>query len=391
MKILYISNTAFFDADLGFIKAQNEINDFYCLINIPTYGRNATAIRIAPNFKKAGIYSASSFKEFEVFKDYLNLDKTFIIYRTSKKVFEPSNLQLQREIIKFTTQLKPNIIHLNNFLDFNFLYFLVKNKIKTLQTIHDPFPHSGENSLRKRMIRRINYFFISKKVLLNKSQKENFLKKNKINEKSVFISSLGTYDYLKLFKKSEIKHENSNMILFFGRISPYKGIEELCNAVLDLSLEIPTIQLTVAGAGDFWFDITPFQNHPNFQFINRYITLEEMVELFENARFIVCPYRDATQSGVVLSALGLNKPVIATDIGGIPEIIENKRNGLLIKPNDLEMLKKAIKELFTNNTLLDSLEKQISQSNKDGITSWERIVHNLQIFYNTVYNENHTN
>lgn len=391
MKVLYLSTTSFFDADLGFLKAQNKKNDFHYLINIPTYGRSATALNITTDFKEAGIYPATEFEEFQQFKDYLNLEKTYVIYRTSKKTLSLSNLSLQKEIVKFIIGLNPEIIHLNDFVDFNFLYLLIKKRFPIVQTIHDPFPHSGSNSLKEKLIAEVNNFFIKKRILLNSSQSESYIIKNKVKKDDIYISRLGTYDYLEIFQKNLENNERSNQILFFGRISPYKGIEELCRVILELIPDFQDLRLIIAGSGDFYFDIQPYAKNPNFEIINRYITIEEMVRLFHESKFLVCPYKDATQSGVILSAFGLNKPVVATNVGGIAEVIEDQKTGLLVAPDNHDALKEKIKALLVNPELLDHLQNEIKDSKLKGKNNWTTIVDDLQKFYYSIINENYTN
>ncbi len=62
----------------------------------------------------------------------------------------------------------------------------------------------------------------------------------------------------------------------------------------------------------------------------------------QRAAVIVCPYTDATQSGVIMTAYALGKPIIATDVGGIPEIIDNGSTGILVPPRDSHKLSEAI-------------------------------------------------
>lgn len=390
MKVLYLSNTFFFDADLGFLRAQNRKNDFYYLINVPTYGRSATALNFRTVNKESGIYSAAEFEEFQIFKDFVNIEKSYVIYRTSKKTLSSSNLSLQKEIVKFIFDLNPEIIHLNDFVDFNFLYLLIKNRIPIVQTIHDPFPHSGANSFKNKLTTIVNNYFVKKRILLNSSQAESYIFKNRLKKDDIYISRLGTYDYLEIFQKKPYINKTSNKILFFGRISPYKGIEELCQIILELIPDFRDLKLVIAGSGDFYFDIKPYEKNPNFEIINRYITIEEMVQLFQETKFLICPYKDATQSGVILSALGLNKPVVATNVGGIAEVIEDQKTGFLVEKDNHDALKEKLKELLANPELLINIERGIKDSKLNGKNNWSTIVENLQKFYNSLINENYT-
>jgi glycosyltransferase involved in cell wall biosynthesis len=71
------------------------------------------------------------------------------------------------------------------------------------------------------------------------------------------------------------------------------------------------------------------------------------MELIRKAKFIVCPYRDATQSGVLMTAMAMHKCVVATNVGSFPEYIQDDYNGLLSFPNPIDLalnLNKALKD-----------------------------------------------
>ena len=78
----------------------------------------------------------------------------------------------------------------------------------------------------------------------------------------------------------------------------------------------------MAGGGKFHFDVSEYEALDYIGIRNRFIPDDEMVALIKNCAFMVCPYTDATQSGVIMSAFAFNKPVIATDVGGLPEMVK---------------------------------------------------------------------
>lgn len=372
--------------DLSLVKEMfDSNNNFFYLIDVPNYARNSTALNLNQNKKKAGIYPAYEFPEMNEFSEFLDLRRTFIIYRTSKKTYSWSNLFLQIGVSKKIKFLKPDIIHCNNFLSFNFLYFLISNKIEKVITVHDPLPHSGESSNYVKIRRKVNLMFFNSVILLNRKQSAEFIKATDFPSTNVYYSRLGAYTYLKKYQpKSENINTGSNSILFFGRISPYKGIDDLLQAVDIIKNEIPDVLLNLAGKGDFWFDISKYKNSKNFVFINRYITTPELVELIKKSKFIVCPYKDATQSGVVMTAFGLNKPVLATRVGGLSEMIEHNKTGILVDPNNLDELVLGIKNLLLNNKLLTEMEENIKYVMNHGEISWPIIASNLQKTYTEI-------
>lgn len=97
--------------------------------------------------------------------------------------------------------------------------------------------------------------------------------------------------------------------------------------------------------------------------LNRYIPNEELVTLIQESKFVVCPYLDATQSGVLMTSYALNTPVIATSVGAFPEYIEQNVTGMLIPVNDPAKLADAIKLALQNN-FYETMEESISNKNK---------------------------
>lgn len=372
MKVLYISMPPFLDVDLSLVNHLSDYCDVYYLMDLPPYYKNSSALRIDKLNTTNGIIKAAEYSELHKFSNFIALEKWSVINRISPKKYALRNLKLQSQITSFIDKLNPDIIHCANFLDGNFYYFLFKNKRKIVVTVHDPFPHSGESNFRKSSIRRINYKSIENIILLNAVQKDEFVKKTSGMFTSVFVSSLGIYEYLRIYKAQE-RESKTFKILFFGRISPYKGIDTLLCAFEGLLKKYDNIELTIAGNGKFWFDITPYRENPSINFINRYVPNEELVELLTSASVVVCPYKDATQSGVVMSAFALGKPVVGTRVGALPEMIEHNVTGVIVPPDDANALEEAIKELIESPALLAAMHTNIKNKYENGAKSWKDI------------------
>ena len=70
---------------------------------------------------------------------------------------------------------------------------------------------------------------------------------------------------------------------------------------------------------------------------------------------MVCPYIDATQSGVVMSAFALNKPVVATKVGALPTMVKNGQYGTIVPPKDVATLASAINTLIENPQKIEAM------------------------------------
>jgi glycosyltransferase involved in cell wall biosynthesis len=384
MRLLYYTKPPFFDYDLPYLSEQkSNIKDIYTIIDLPPYFLQSSLLNIHTQIPNSGIYKASLCKEFKIFKDTLNLDKTYIVNRINKKVLNIPNLILNVKLFLFIWKLRPTIIHSSIFYDFQelLLYFFRK---KTILTVHDPFPHSGENNLRKTIFRKVGFRLLNNFVLLNEIQKTQFVKSNKMECKNVYTSKLGIYTAYNLYSNSYYEKLPLKYILFFGRISPYKGINILLDAMKKVHQIHPEVHIIIAGNGKYYFDKTKYENLHYVEFRNRYIPNEELVELIKGSLFIVCPYIDATQSGVIMTSYAFCKPVIASNVGGLSEMVIDKVTGILIEPNSIIDLEKAINQLLIDDETLHIMEKNILNHFHFGDRGWDKISKELMEIYRKI-------
>lgn len=118
-----------------------------------------------------------------------------------------------------------------------------------------------------------------------------------------------------LLKVSDIS--NGVKLLFFGSINIYKGLDLLIDAIENLYADgIKNVSLTIAGQGNAWNDCQKrIKHHDLFNLNIRFVDNDEIPDLFSSHHFLVLPYRDATQSGPLLTSLFYGLPIIAPKFG----------------------------------------------------------------------------
>jgi glycosyltransferase involved in cell wall biosynthesis len=162
-------------------------------------------------------------------------------------------------------------------------------------------------------------------------------------------------------------------LLFFGRIEQYKGLRYFIDAVKVLNAHGVSVKGIIAGTGH---DLEQYRSGIEadgaFELIDRYIGDDEIPSLFGRANVVVLPYTDATQSGVVAMALRYGRPVVATDVGSIGEVVRDGYNGLLVPPRDVSALTNAIQQLVQNQGLAASMARNATQLATTEL-SWETI------------------
>ena len=146
--------------------------------------------------------------------------------------------------------------------------------------------------------------------------------------------------------------ERLNYLLFFGFIRAYKGLDLLIKAFADQRFRSYPLKMIVAG--EYYEDDKPYidliEENGLREFViqsNDYVPDEDVRNYFCAADLIVQPYKSATQSGVTQIAYHFNKPMLVTDVGGLPEMIPDGKVGYVVRPDPAEIAN-AILDFYEN-------------------------------------------
>lgn len=387
MKVAIITNTCYEEiVPLTKYLSKKITVDLYTVIS--SRGSGVSLLFEDPKFlqnKQKGTFQCNKENFSKVFQSYIDDKfKIFVLYFKSLAYLHPTNLFTALKVSKIIKEKRYDLIHFNVLTPLVFIIKILLKDIPSVITIHDPVPHTGEDNINK----KFNNFFIKRfsniplifhsKYSLNLfSDKYQSLDNHRFN-----YIPFGIHEWISYY--NENIHTKKNSILFFGRISPYKGIKYLIEAGKIASEKIENIKITIAGKGQFDFDVSELYNDSRFKIINRYIENQELARLIASHSVIVCPYTDATQSGVLMSAYAFNKPVIATRVGNFPNIIRDNLTGFLVSPKNSIKLAEAIIKIFSTPNLINKMEKNITQDNNVGINSWQSIAQKTYKVYRSV-------
>ena len=383
MKILYLSTPSFADCDIPLVRAmQSKGHDVTYLLMLAPHNLQYTIIDIKKKYPRTGVFPSSVYPELKAFDGYIDMDKFFVANRTSNKRYSLSYWKKTLAIYRFIRKNKFDIIHTPCLFGLiRMLFYFAGCKVVT--TIHDPFPHTGEKNRTSIQNRKIAVRYSKGIILLNSRQKDEFCSFYNVSPNRLCINKLGVYENIALMA-SDVKTLKKNNILFFGRISPYKGIEYLCKAMEIVRKEVPDATLTIAGSGKLYFDIKPYLTEGYIDLQNRFIQTHEIATLLRQCAICVCPYIDATQSGVIMTSFALSKPVIASNVGGLAEMIDKGKSGLLVEPKNPIVLANAIIKLLKNPNDLKRMEAYITESYYQGKNSWSSIADTYINFYSRI-------
>ncbi len=173
--------------------------------------------------------------------------------------------------------------------------------------------------------------------------------------------------------EDDVSRYEPGTFLFFGRIQPYKGLRYFLDAGDILHSRGHRFRLVVAGTGsDLEQQRKRIASPAWIELIDRYISTAEVPELFRRAMGVVLPYTDATQSGVSAMAFAFARPVIATSVGDVPDVVIDGQTGLIVPPRDGKALADAMEKLLLDRRLRDSLATGAARSAKERL-SWPHI------------------
>ena len=228
-----------------------------------------------------------------------------------------------------------------------------KNKAtKCIALAHNILPHEkriGDRRLSKYFIKAMDGFLVLSESVKKDLESFNF-------KKPVRISSHPLYDHFgELLKREEALRilqldTDYNYLLFFGFIREYKGLDLALKALASTKLKDLKLKLIVAG--EFYSEAKSYHDLVNklsisdrVIFHSDFISDSLVPAYFSAADLIVQPYKDATQSGVTQIAYHFNKPILVTNVGGLPELVPHKKAGY-VSSLDTEEIASYILDFF---------------------------------------------
>lgn len=217
------------------------------------------------------------------------------------------------------------------------------------------------------------------------------MSKSVLNDLSTFTSSLKKkflpHPVYNIFgdsvskKEARVKlniAENDKLILFFGFIRSYKGLDLLIEAMNEPEMKELNVRLLIAG--EFYEDSKPYLdriselNGENRFILNTsFISKEDVKYYFCAADLVVQPYKSATQSGITQIAYYFGRPMLVTNVGGLAEIVADKRVGYVTERN-ARSIASAISDFYTNNRESAFSQNALADSEK---FSWKTFTNGI--------------
>ena len=260
-----------------------------------------------------------------------------------------------RRLVSQIREFNPDVIHYQGTHLWFDLALPWLRRYPLVFTVHDIRPHPGDRLSQKTPQWIENFARRQAGELIVHSQYTRNLLLREL-PRAAERTSVSPHIQIGEAPPSSKAQEEENLILFFGRIWEYKGLEYLIRAEPLITAKVPSARFFIAGEGEDFARYLNMRVHPDrFVVHNEYIPEDRAADYFRRASVVVLPYIEASQSGVIPMAYSAGKPVVATTVGGLPEMVEDGRTGYLVPPRDSAQLAEAVNKLLLDHSLRRSM------------------------------------
>ena len=287
-----------------------------------------------------------------------------------------------------------HIVWFNKFIYFDRTFMNVYYKMlgkKLIHTAHniDQQERDGKSNVFNRFTLKIMYNLLDHIFVHTDKMKKQLMERFQVDEKKISVIPFGINDTVPLTalstKQAREKlglNNTDKVILFFGNIAPYKGLEYLLMAMPILRENIEQVKLIIAGriknCNSYWRQIQSIKRNSNLENViiekTEFIPEEDVEIYYKAADVLILPYRHIFQSGVLFLSYNFGLPVIATNVGSLREDILDGEIGYLCQPENPADLAEKIIQYF-DSSLYENIEK-----NRNGIImyakekySWDKV------------------
>ncbi len=200
-----------------------------------------------------------------------------------------------------------------------------------------------------------------------------------ISEEKIELIPNGV-DFSKIKDSTVIRQKNK--VLAVGRLNSQKGLEYLLQAWPDILKSVPDAQLVIVGEGDMRGELESMIDNLKIQdsvVLKGNKSHKEVLLEMQEASVFVLPSLAEGQGIVFIEAQMCGLPVIGTNVGGIVDIIQNNKNGLLIKPRSAEVITKAVISILTDDELANNLRQNALKTVRQ--YDWKLIIDKIEHMY----------
>lgn len=321
-------------------------------------------------------------------------------------------LSYYSRLIRYSFKTESKLFHilwLNKFTHFdrsllNLFYKMTGKKIVfTAHNINEK-ARDGKDNLLNRMTLKVMYRLVDHIIVHTKKMKSELVNAFDVEPKKITVMNFGLNDFIRdsaltcIEAREKVGLGRSRLLLFFGQIAPYKGLEYLINALAEVKEKDENVRLIIAGKvkrgyETYWRQIEELiialQLDPFISKRIEHIPDDDVEVYFKAADVLIQPYKEIFQSGPLFMAYKFGLPVIATDVGSFRDDIIDGKTGFVCKPKDPQDLANKIL-LFFESELYKELPSKREEIAKFAMEtySWKNNALVLKELYRRMLFEN---
>jgi starch synthase len=376
MRVLFYTHPFFLEPALEFTRVMAERCEFHLMIEMTPRSLGSLLERAPPDLP-AGISDAApvlgAVFPADVRRFWAGAATARFATFSNARTVHPATIAASRRIVRTMERRAPDAIHLD---DGSLRLAMARPWLPriALMNVHDPVPHEGDPNRRVDLGRRLTAGRVDRYRLHSEAFRRAFAARAGVEPGRVDIAPLGIYDVLRAWLPAGVARD-ARTVLFAGRIAEYKGLDVLYAAAPLVAARVPDVRFVVAGRAIGGYRPPTAPDLPRggrVEVLAGHVPNGRLATLHAEAAVVVCPYRHATQSGVIPTAYAFGTPVVATTVGGLPDQVDDGVTGLLVAPNDPVALAEAIVRLLTDAPLRAGVGDGI-ESLRTGRLAWDAI------------------
>ncbi|MDN5563786.1 MAG: glycosyltransferase [Luteococcus sp.] len=244
--------------------------------------------------------------------------------------------------------------------------------------MHDASLHPGEQSPVVALLRKAHLRPAQDIVVFSGSVEQGVIKDWKIPADRVHLSQLPPmFDDGGERMARSLDENRATVCGMFGRAVEYKGFDLAVEAVAALRSRGHDIVLRLVGGGVTAFVPEQYKDQPWLQVEDRWLADDEIIGVMEGFDILLLPYKEASQSGVLVEAAALGLPVVTTPVGGLPEQLNALGCGEVAGQLTGEAVAGAIKVLATDPERYRACSESGLRSGSGG-QAWARLLADIE-------------
>jgi glycosyltransferase involved in cell wall biosynthesis len=392
MRLVYYTHPGFLDRALELIGEQSKRCELHLMLEWVPQSARSTVLGLRRVEGRPGLLDAGHFfdpRRDAAILDYLSKAKSVaLVLHRHPRSLSPRTWRASCQAARHVRKLRPDVVHLEEpGLRLAPLVWMLR-RIPLVISLHDARVRQGEEDWRISLARRL-ILPRARKVIVHSDYCLQALRSDwpALATRAEHVPLGGAYRVFRRLAEKSPTPSAGMTVLHLGRLMPYKGLELLFAAAPAVAAQVADVQFIIAGGPVKNYCVPPSPSLPNggtIKVIPEYVDTVTLARLLEQARVVVCPYAQATQSGVVLTAFGFGKPVVATAVGGIPEYVLEGKTGLLVPPGDSLALAEAIARILLDQALYERLRAGIRDFAASE-NSWERLaLRTLEVYQRAI-------